>query len=50
MLSYFMLVELNEVSPSLVEYITWVWLATMIIEEIRQVSPVGCFWTAKRFE
>ncbi|ESO89164.1 hypothetical protein LOTGIDRAFT_229069 [Lottia gigantea] len=39
--TYFVLVDLRPVieenSPSLLEYITWVWLGTMVIEELRQI-------------
>ncbi|KAK7491216.1 hypothetical protein BaRGS_00017487, partial [Batillaria attramentaria] len=39
--SYFVLVELAPAdhpdSPSVFEYLTWAWLATMVLEELRQV-------------
>ena len=40
--SYFVLVQLaptdEKDSPSLEEYLTWVWCGTMMLEEIRQVG------------
>ncbi|XP_041363121.1 transient receptor potential cation channel subfamily M member-like 2 isoform X1 [Gigantopelta aegis] len=40
--SYFVLVDLRPVeepnSPSFWEYITWIWVATMVIEELRQLK------------
>ncbi|XP_070180370.1 transient receptor potential cation channel subfamily M member-like 2 [Littorina saxatilis] len=35
--SYFLIVELDEGPPTLLEYITWAWLFTMIMEEVRQI-------------
>ena len=49
--SYFVLVRLGptneEDSPSLQEYLTWGWCATMVLEEFRQVGPLRD-WTGKK--
>ncbi|XP_070180365.1 transient receptor potential cation channel subfamily M member 5-like [Littorina saxatilis] len=38
--SYFVLVQLDDGSPTMLEYITWAWLFTMILDEIRQVRVI----------
>ncbi|XP_041363122.1 transient receptor potential cation channel subfamily M member-like 2 isoform X2 [Gigantopelta aegis] len=46
--SYFVLVDLRPVeepnSPSFWEYITWIWVATMVIEELRQLTDLWSFF------
>jgi len=36
--SYFMMVELRARQPTIIEYIVWVWAATLWLEEFRQVD------------